>query len=71
MKARTERLGLFVLAAAVLLSTTIGCERRSGQGSVDGGTGPVVVGVYGSLTGQQATFGQSTRKGVDLAIEEI
>jgi branched-chain amino acid transport system substrate-binding protein len=30
-----------------------------------------VVGVYGSLTGNDADFGQSTRKGVELALEEL
>lgn len=33
--------------------------------------GPIKVGVYGSLTGSTATFGQSTKKGIDLAFEEI
>ena len=33
--------------------------------------GPIKVGVYGSLTGGTATFGQSTKKGIDLAFEEI
>jgi branched-chain amino acid transport system substrate-binding protein len=72
LKSITSRLGLFALAGAVLLSTTIGCERKSVQGPADdGGTGPIIIGAYGSLTGPQATFGQSTRKGVDLAIEEL
>lgn len=31
----------------------------------------VVIGVFGSLTGTTATFGQSTRKGVELATAEI
>ena len=34
-------------------------------------TGPIKVGVYGSLTGSTATFGQSTKKGIDLAFGEI
>ena len=34
-------------------------------------TGPIKIGEYGSLTGSTATFGDSTRKGIDLAIEEI
>jgi branched-chain amino acid transport system substrate-binding protein len=72
LKALTSRLGLFALAGAMLLSTTVGCERRATTvGATDGGTGPILIGEYGSLTGAQATFGQSARKGVDLAIEEI
>jgi branched-chain amino acid transport system substrate-binding protein len=31
----------------------------------------VVIGVYGSMTGTTATFGQSTRKGVELATAEL
>lgn len=34
-------------------------------------TGPIKIGEYGSLTGSTATFGDSTKKGIDLAIEEI
>ena len=34
-------------------------------------TGPILIGEYGSLTGSEATFGQSTHNGVTLAIEEI
>ncbi len=33
--------------------------------------GPIVIGHYGSLTGAQATFGQSTSNGVRLAIKEF
>src|SRR5258705_70767 len=31
----------------------------------------IVVGEYGSLTGSEATFGQSTHNGITLAVEEI
>ena len=34
-------------------------------------TPELVVGVYGSLTGNDADFGQSTKKGVELALEEL
>ncbi|CAN5309745.1 ABC transporter substrate-binding protein [soil metagenome] len=34
-------------------------------------TGPIKVGQYASLTGNEATFGQSSDKGVKMAIEEI
>jgi branched-chain amino acid transport system substrate-binding protein len=61
------------------LAALAGCPGR--DGGSDGSpqpstataapTGPIKVGVYGSLTGGTATFGQSTKNGVDLAIEEI
>ena len=46
------------------------CERRS-DGPVDDGTGDILVGMYGSLTGDGASFGQSSREGTELAVEEI
>ncbi len=33
--------------------------------------GPIKVGEYGSLTGKEATFGQSSHKGIVMAFEEI
>jgi len=62
MKSRM-RLGLslgMVVVAALLAG---GC----GGGSQD----ELVVGVYGSLTGNDATFGQSTKNGVALAVDEL
>ena len=60
---------------ALLLITTLfaslACERRgSGTNATDGG-GEILVGYYGDLTGRTASFGQSTRNGVEMAIEEI
>ena len=34
-------------------------------------TGPIKIGEYGSLTGATATFGISTKRGVELALEDI
>jgi branched-chain amino acid transport system substrate-binding protein len=60
-----------VLAVA---ATALSCDRLSPQvtasASKDPGTGPIVVGHFGSMTGSEATFGQSTDKGVRLAIDE-
>lgn len=39
------------------------------EGSGSGGA--IKVGLYGSLTGSQSTFGQSTEKGVKLAVDKI
>jgi branched-chain amino acid transport system substrate-binding protein len=48
------------------------CERRDG-GQMTGGdnTGPVKVGVYGDLSGQTSSFGQSTKNGIEMAFDEI
>lgn len=56
-------LGLGALALALVV--TAGCGRGGSGGD------ELVVGVYGSLTGGDATFGQSTKMGVELALAEL
>lgn len=51
---------LFILIFCVLIS--ISCKKQESE---------ILIGEYGSLTGTTATFGISTRNGVDLAIEEV
>ena len=51
----------FALGAAVLVA---GCAGGSKQDEI-------VIGVYGSLTGGDATFGQSTKSGVEVAVKEL
>ena len=46
------------------------CERRA-TGPADTGSGDILVGMYGSLTGDGASFGQSSREGTELAVEEV
>src|SRR5687768_17804527 len=60
---------------ALLLITTLcfsfACERRgSGTNATDGG-GEIVIGYYGDLTGRTASFGVSTKNGVEMAADEI
>ena len=45
------------------------CERRPSGGGDSGGD--IVVGMFGSLTGETASFGQSSREGTELAVEEV
>ena len=59
-----------VLAAAVVLAAGAGCERKSTTTAATT-TGDILVGLYGSLTGDGASFGQSSREGAELAVEEI
>ena len=47
-----------------------GCERRPGTAE-QSATGEILVGMYGSLTGDGASFGQSSVEGAQLAVEEI
>ncbi len=57
------------IASAVLaLVTAIGL---AGCGPTDSGGGPIKIGHFASLTGDTATFGQSTDHGMRMAIEEI
>ncbi len=70
------------LALAVLaVMSGSGCEqKRNATGSGGGGggtgtggapaTGPILIGHYASMTGSEATFGQSTDQGIRLAIKE-
>ena len=73
MKSFFSRLGLFSLAGAIMLSATVGCERRGGPGGAggDSGSGDILVGGYGSITGGQAAFGTSERMGFELAVEQL
>lgn len=56
-----------VLITAMLAS--FGCTSRSSNCADPGGT--IKVGVYGDLTGQTSSFGQSTRNGSQMAADEI
>ena len=47
------------------------CVQKGGTGGTTGGGDTIKVGVYGDLTGQTSSFGQSTKNGVELAVEEI
>ena len=58
-------LGASALALAVF--AIAGC----GGGGASSGKAELVIGEYGSLTGNDATFGQSTKMGVELALDEL
>ena len=63
MKRRSWAHAFLLAATGVLLS----CSGGEQAGAED----EIVIGEYGSLTGTTATFGISTRNGVDMAIAEI
>jgi len=58
-----------VAMAAAATWAVAGCERKSDSGAAS--TGDIVVGLYASLTGDGASFGQSSREGVELAVAEL
>src|SRR5256885_15729735 len=73
MKDRS-RFGRSALAGLLFLTAAAGpiaCERKPGTGGDTNSTGDIVVGMYGSLTGDGASFGQSSREGTVLAVDEI
>jgi branched-chain amino acid transport system substrate-binding protein len=47
------------------------CNKEGGDASSSAGASEIVVGEFGSLTGSTATFGVSTKNGVDIAVDEI
>jgi branched-chain amino acid transport system substrate-binding protein len=61
------------LAICVITSIifTIGCVDKSGTKTTTTTADTIKVGVYGDLTGQTSSFGQSTKNGIELAVEEI
>jgi branched-chain amino acid transport system substrate-binding protein len=64
-------LGAGIAATVLALS---GCPPKGGggSGSGSGSSGSTIpVGYYGDLTGNTATFGTSTKEGIDLALDEI
>ncbi|HEX4924716.1 MAG TPA: ABC transporter substrate-binding protein [Bdellovibrionales bacterium] len=69
-----QKASLFV--AAVALSVTAACTKKSGDTAAQGEGGKtaslneLLIGEVLSMTGSQATFGTSTHNGVDLAIKE-
>ncbi len=61
---------LISLGLIATLFFALACERRGGPGA-GGESGEIVVGYYGDLTGRTSNFGQSTKNGVDMAVDEI
>jgi branched-chain amino acid transport system substrate-binding protein len=66
---RGSRFGIRAAAVVILAALgAAGCERKPEASRSDG---DVLVGLYASLTGNEASFGQSSKDGTELAIEEI
>ena len=60
-------LGFAAALALVAAALTAGCSSGGGKS----GAGEIVIGEYGSLTGNDATFGQSTKAGVEIALQDL
>ncbi|CAN5457889.1 ABC transporter substrate-binding protein [soil metagenome] len=61
-----KKRGQILLSSAILiLAATVGCTKKSAP------TNEILVGEFGSFSGSEATFGQSTSEGIKLAFTEI
>jgi branched-chain amino acid transport system substrate-binding protein len=64
----------FIAFVAALSLGLFGCPPKSetgGPAADTAATGDILIGEYGSLTGNQATFGQSTHNGIIMAADEV
>lgn len=61
----------FVAICLVFSIFISACVQKGGPGSNGTSGDTIKVGVYGDLTGPTSSFGQSTKNGVELAVEEI
>src|SRR5947209_11204658 len=72
---RTNKLLIIIAALSLMVMTACPPKNESGtttsNTSAAGGGGEILVGEYGSMTGPQATFGQSTHNSIMMAIDEI
>jgi len=66
MNTASVRVLPLLVAAIALLA---GCSKSGG--GAEASADAIVVGEFASLTGKEATFGQSSHKGTELAIEEL
>jgi branched-chain amino acid transport system substrate-binding protein len=67
---------LVVIVAALSLAMMTACPPKNESGTTTSsgtaaGGAEILVGEYGSMTGPQATFGQSTHNGIMMAIDDI
>jgi branched-chain amino acid transport system substrate-binding protein len=62
---------LMTLGLTATLFAAFACERRGGDAGTTDSGGPIKVGIYGDLSGQTSSFGQSTKNGALMAIDEI
>jgi branched-chain amino acid transport system substrate-binding protein len=63
---------IILISLAVLSFGLLGCPPKEGTGTTTSAAGgDILIGEYGSMTGPQATFGQSTHNGIMMAADEV
>lgn len=77
MNARRTWLKIIVVALGLGTVGLIGCSKKEGaetqattNAAAPAPTGEIVIGEVGSMTGSEATFGESTHEGIMLAVDE-
>jgi len=65
-RALLRTLVLVLLCCASI--TLLGCKKK--RSGAESETGPIVIGAYLSMTGSMATFGESTGRGAQIAVDE-
>jgi branched-chain amino acid transport system substrate-binding protein len=63
---RLASIGLCIVALVVFT----GCKKSGSAGGGTSSSGEILVGHYASMTGNEATFGVSTDRGIQLAVKE-
>jgi branched-chain amino acid transport system substrate-binding protein len=58
------------LSVSCLFLVAVGCKKEQGGGPASAGNGPIKIGEVGSMTGNEATFGTSSDRGIQLATSE-
>src|SRR3954454_15135031 len=72
MRLNMTRILLTIVTMFAILSSLACVQKGANTATNAGGGGDTIkVGVYGDLTGQTSRFGQSTKNGIELALEEI
>ena len=66
-----DTIRLVFLSLCVLILASCNGAGGSSTGSGDAAAEEILIGEYGSLTGEDATFGTSTKNGIDIAVDEI
>jgi branched-chain amino acid transport system substrate-binding protein len=61
----------FIALALCALLVLSACGNGTGDTAPAPAADEIVIGEYGSLTGSEATFGISTKNGIDMAVDEI
>ena len=69
MNIRTRKISLFLIFS--LLITLSSCVKKGSAVNTAGNGNTIKIGIYGDLTGQTSSFGQSTKNGIELALDEI